>query len=202
MNSISDENNNSEQVNNTKIKNIAEENKYISDINLDNKFVGYYLEDSQNPIITDYLGETVDINKCILKGKNSSYKYVGIQEENKCFGTNILPNSLKKIDRKSYYTGLSKYNIYNQIYLTEDSFSTKDTKPKDIFNKYKEINGELNSINNNLTEENFVQESPLNPYALVLWLIIIIIIIFLVIEYVNKKTANKTFMNINLENSL
>ncbi len=183
-------------------KNNVEQLKYIPDSNLDNKFVGYYLEDSQNPLVTDYLGETQDINTCILKGKNSNYKYVGIQEENKCFGTNIIPNSLKKINRATFYTGLQKYNMYNQIYSTDDSFNSTNTKPKEIFNKYKQINGELNSINNNLSQQSFIQESPLNPYALVLWLIIIVIVIFLVIEYINKKTANKTFMNIDLEKTL
>ncbi len=176
--------------------------RYLNDLYLDSKFVGYYLDEPTNPVLTDYLGEIENINKCIIKGKESNFKYVGLQDGNKCFGSNVLPNNLKQISRikneKIAQETLGKVGgfNYNQIYSTEENKILINQKPNDIFDKYKKINNELYQMNEDITSNSFVREKPLNPYSLVLWLIVIVIIIFLIIEYINKKTANITVLNI------
>ena len=176
--------------------------KYMEDLYLDSKFVGYYLDEPDKPVLTDYLGSVENTTQCILKGQESNHKYVGLQEGNKCFGSNILPNNLKQISRiknekiaQNTLGKLGDFN-YNQIYSTSDNQNLINEKPNDIFDKYKNINNELYQINSDITPNTFVQEKPLNPYSLVLWLIVIVIIIFLIIEYINKKTANITVINV------
>jgi hypothetical protein len=176
--------------------------KYMGDLYLDSRFVGYYLDEPDKPILTDYLGEVENTYKCILKGQESNHKYVGLQEGNKCFGSNVLPNNLKQISRiknekiKQNILGkIGDFN-YNQIYSTSENQNIINEKPNDIFDKYKKINNELYQINDDISPNSFVQEKPINPYSLVLWLIVIVIIIFLIIEYINKKTANITVINI------
>lgn len=175
--------------------------KYMGDLYLDSRFVGYYLDEPDKPILTDYLGSVENTYKCILKGQESNHKYVGLQEGNKCFGSNVLPNNLKKISRiknekitQNTLNTLGKLGDfnYNQIYSTSDNQNLINEKPNDIFDKYKKINNELYQINDDISPDTFVQEKPINPYSLVLWLIVIVIIIFLIIEYINKKTANIT----------
>jgi hypothetical protein len=176
--------------------------KYMEDLYLDSKFVGYYLDEPDKPVLTDYLGSVENTTQCILKGQESNHKYVGLQEGNKCFGSNILPNNLKQISRiknekiaQNTLGKLGDFN-YNQIYSTSDNQNLINEKPNDIFDKYKKINNELYQINDDISTNSFVQEKPINPYSLVLWLIVIVIIIFLIIEYINKKTANLTVINI------
>jgi len=171
---------------------------YMNDLYLDSKFVGYYLDEPDKPVLTDYLGEVENPNKCIIKGHESNYKFVGLQEGNKCFGTNILPNNLKQIPRIKNQKSGGKLGgfYYNQIYSTQDNSNIHDDKPNDIFDKYKKINNELYQMSDDFTQNNFVQEKPINPYSLVLWLIVIVIIIFLIVEYINKKTSNLTVINI------
>ena len=79
---------------------IKTKSDYLNEKYLDSKFIGYYLDTPDNPILTDYLGEVDNTNKCIIKGKDSNYKYIGLQQGNKCFGTNILPNNLKQTSRR------------------------------------------------------------------------------------------------------
>lgn len=162
---------------------------------LEDKFIGCYLDDPTNPILTDFLGEVDDQYKCILKGKESNYKFVGIQQGNKCFGTNVLPDDNKKVQRNKCNTKCNDKNkgncggfYYNQIYSTGGPTDFDMAKPNEIFEKYKNINMELFQINDNLTQDNFVDSTPINPYALILWLIIIVIIIYLVVEYINKNS--------------
>lgn len=188
---------------------------------LDNKFIGCYLDDPSNPLLTDYLGEVDNQEKCIIKGKDSNYQYVGIQQGNKCFGTNVLPDNLKKVERNkcnikcndkskgncggNYYNQIysTKLNMLDNIngsndsnYLTSLDFLNNDDKfimstPNEIVEKYKNINIELFGINDNLSQDYFIENNPINPYILILWLIIIIIVIYLIIEYINKNSKNK-----------
>jgi len=165
---------------------------YDFEKNLDNKFIGCFVDDPTNPSLTGYLGEVNDQEQCILRGKESNYQYVGIQQGNKCFGTNILPDNSKMVERNKCNVKCNDNSkghcggfYYNQIYST-----TQDKKmyePSNIIEKYKNINIELFGINDQLSQEHFVQENPINPYILILWLIIIIITILLIIEYINKK---------------
>ena len=148
-----------------------------------------------SPILTDYLGEVDDPVKCILKGKESNYKYIGLQKQTQCFGTNVLPNNLKEIPRMKTNKLNKKIDgfYYNQIYSVSNvSNSEKLIKPTDMISKYKDINNELYQINQNINQNNFVEEKPLNPYALILWLIIIVIVIYLIVEYINKKSSNQS----------
>jgi hypothetical protein len=158
---------------------------------LDSKFVGYYLDLPSSPVLTDYLGEVDNPVKCILKGKESNYKYIGLQKKTQCFGTNVLPNNLKEIPRIKTNKLDKKIDgfYYNQIYTTSNQ--EKLIKPDDMISKYKDINNELYQINQNINQNNFVEEKPLNPYVLILWLIIIVIVIYLIVEYINKKESNQ-----------
>lgn len=182
------------------INNPLEHNLSEHEQNLEDKFIGCYVDDPTNPILTDFLGEVDDQHKCILKGKESNYKFIGVQQGNKCFGTNVLPEDSKKVQRIKCNTKCndkSKGNCggfyYNQIYSTDSDSrglinDYEMSKPNEIFEKYKNINLELFQINNNLKQDNFVDSTPINPYALILWLVIIIIIIYLVVEYINKHS--------------
>ena len=167
---------------------------YLNEKYLDSKFVGYYVDLPDSPVLTDYLGEVDDPEKCILKGKESDYKYIGLQKGTQCFGTNVLPNNLKEIPRIKTNKLDNKIDgfYYNQIYTTTNQ--EKIIKPNDMINKYKDINNELYQINQNINQNNFVEVKPLNPYVLILWLIIIVIIIYLIVEYINKKTSNQNII--------
>ena len=168
---------------------------YLNEKYLDSKFVGYYLDLPDSPMLTDYLGEVDDPVKCILKGKESDYKYIGLQKQTQCFGTNVLPNNLKEISRIKTNKLNKKIDgfYYNQIYTTSNvSNLEKIIKPNDMISKYKDINNELYQINQNINQNNFVEEKPLNPYALILWLIIIVIVIYLIVEYINKISSNQS----------
>ena len=194
MNNISNKNNIKPEIESE--LELETKSDYLHEKYLDSKFVGYYLDSSDNPILTDYLGEVDKPNKCILKGKDSKYKYIGLQQGNKCFGTNVLPNILKQGPRRKNMKLNKKLDgfYYNQIYTTDDSNLNTNTKPDDIINKYKDINNELYQINQNIRQEYFIESIPINPYTLLLWLIIIVIIIYLIVEYINNKSSNKSII--------
>lgn len=173
-------------------KNPLEHNLNDFEKSLDNQFIGCFVDDPTNPSLTGYLGEVDDQEQCILRGKEANYQYVGIQQGNKCFGANILPDNSKMADRHKCNVKCNDKSkghcggfYYNQIYSTTQNI--KMSEPSNIIEKYKNINIELFGINDQLSQEHFVQENPINPYALILWLAIIIITIFLIIEYMNKK---------------
>lgn len=194
MNNISNKNNIKPEIESE--LEIETKSDYLNEKYLDSKFIGYYLDTPDNPVLTDYLGEVDNTNKCIIKGKDSNYKYIGLQQGNKCFGTNLLPNNLKQTSRRKNIKLNKKLDgfYYNQIYTTDNSNSNINTKPIDIINKYKDINNELYQINQNICQDYFIESTPLNPYVLILWLVIIVIIIYLIVEYINNKSSNKSIL--------
>ncbi len=174
--------------------------KLTSDeLKLEGNFIGCYVDDPSNPGFKDYLGEVENQEQCITRGKEKNYNFVGIQQGNKCFGSNIIPEDMIKADRircSVSCTDSSKGKCggyyYNQVYSTNN---TNLSKPSDIVEKFKIMNLELFDISKNLQEGHFVTENPINPYSLLLWLIVILILIYIIVEYLNKKSKEKNYYN-------
>ncbi len=172
------------------------------EIKLQNNFIGCYTDDPSNPTFKDYLGEVNNQEQCINMGKDKNYNYVGIQQGNKCFGANFVPEETQKVEITKCSTDCNDKSkgkcggfYYSHIYSTTSKNGTDLTKPSDMVEKFKNLNIELFDISSNLQEGHFVTENPLNPYSLLLWLIVILIIIYIIIEYINKKSNEKNYYN-------
>ena len=164
------------------------------------KYIGCYSDDPSNPSMENYIGEVSNITECINLGKNNNYKYVGIQQGNKCFGSNNIPNT-QKVDRKNNcnitcnhsHTGNCGGYYFNQVYNTEitnnmPKLIEKDNK-KDAFElleKFINSNNDFEKINIGLNNKNLSDNTSINTYELFTWLIIFIILIYLLIEYLYK----------------
>jgi hypothetical protein len=166
-----------------------------TELKLQSNFIGCYIDNPSKPTFTDYLGEVDNQEQCINKGKEKNFNFVGIQQGNKCFGSNFVPEDIKRADRLKCSTDCNDKSkgkcggfYYSNIFSTKN---TELSKPSDIVEKFKSLNIELVDISNNLKEEQFVTENPINPYSLLLWLVVILIIIYIIIEYINKKSNEK-----------
>lgn len=167
------------------------------------KYIGCYSDDPSNPSMDNYIGEVSNITECINLGKNNDYKYVGIQQGNKCFGSNNIPNT-QKVDRKNNcnitcshsHTGNCGGYYFNQVYSTEvinniPKLNENEHNKKEaleLLEKFINSNNDFEKINTGLNNNNLSSNTPLNTYELFIWLIIFLILIYLLIEYLyNKK---------------
>jgi hypothetical protein len=54
-------------------------------------YVGCFSDDPSNPSMEKDLGDISNSLECIELGKKNNYKYVRIQQGNKCFASNKIP---------------------------------------------------------------------------------------------------------------
>ncbi len=132
---------------------------------IESQYIGCYSDDPSNPSMEHYLGEISNSLECIELGKKNNYKYVGLQQGNKCFASNKLPNT-KEVDKNEFCnvgcddidSGNCGGFFYNQVYktniLTENLQHNNNNKH--IKKEDKDINDESNKINdkvNNIKDE-------------------------------------------------
>ena len=164
------------------------------------QFIGCYSDDPLNLSMQNFLGNVSDIEECITLGKNNEYKFVGIQQGNKCYASNNIPDSTNESMDKcnilcnDINSGYCGGYYYNQVYSTnipeinKNEVKNKIEQFNNIIENYKNLDVEYNMIENNINKNNInCNIQPVNAYILFLWLIIIFFIIFLVLEYYNKK---------------
>lgn len=91
-------------------------------------YKGCYPDDPLNPSMPEYLGTVSNSVECIRLGKLNNFKYVGVQQGDKCFGSNFIP-TVEPVE-KNLYCNVSCSNpnsgtcggyYYNQIFSTETS---------------------------------------------------------------------------------
>jgi len=168
---------------------VAEEDKIklnVFEESLEKDYVGCYLDDPTNLTMSEYLGTVNNQLECINKGIEQEYKYIGIQQGDKCYASNILPESESK--RKNCNITCTNINqgncggyYYNQVY------KTNVIKPEAILDTFENINNDINTINNNLDNSLFTTNEPINPYILLVSIVIIILIIMITFDYITNK---------------
>lgn len=189
---------------------LPEENKYINPFEkqFESLYMGCFIDDPSIPSIKNFLGDISNISECINLGKENNYKYVGIQQGNKCFGSNNLPTT-QQYDREKYCnigcddinTGKCGGFYFNQVYKTvydnsmpvlsiiDNKLLTEETNKKEAINlleNFMNSDGELDKIKE-LENTNNNSWLPINSYILFFWILILIILIYLLFEYLYKK---------------
>lgn len=139
---------------------------------MDTLYLGCYSDDPSNPTMQTYLGEVSNTMECVEIGKKNNYKYVGVQQGNKCFASNNVPTS-KQVDRQIYCnvgcddinTGKCGGFFYNQVYKTSitnapnqiNLSNTSDTSNLMSEHVLNEIKQNLTIENANRIVENFIE---------------------------------------------
>lgn len=157
---------------------------------IESGFKGCYLDNPTEPSMNTFLGYVSNSLECIEKGKEKGYKYIGIQQGNKCFASNEIPKT-EKVNRKECNilcddpeTGRCGGYYYNQVYdvVLEKTIPEEIRRVIDNFTSLENDSEKITSkIKCNLCSE------PINNYNLFISLVIIVILIFLLIQYLNKK---------------
>ena len=132
------------------------------------QYIGCFLDDPFNPSMENYLGEVSNSLECINLGKKNNFKYVGIQQGDKCFASDILPNT-EEVDKKTncnvgcddINTGNCGGFFYNQVYKTDNVINLNNLQIEN--NKKNKINNKLKTNNENETNiENNINSNNLN----------------------------------------
>jgi archaellum component FlaC len=198
--------------------------KELSEIErlLKKAYEGCFPDDPTDLTMKTYLGEVRNPIEGIKLGKENGYKYIGIQQGGKCYASNTLPtgisdnancnykfNNFKNYEGSDWYYSTCGGYYYNKVFNTNieiddeiirkccrENISNEEIKKetKDMIEGFDNLNKEIDMINSNVNHNNLLAKEPLNPYYLLLWLLVILFIIFLMIEYFNKKNTN----NINV----
>ena len=159
-------------------------------------YVGCYSDDPTNLSMKKYLGVVSNPVECIKRGKNNNYNFVGIQQGDKCYASNEIPNTIKVNDNHCNIrcndpkTGTCGGYFYNKVYKTDlGNVVEKGIEKNDTFmlvENYNSMNTEMNDINRQLKNVYYDNNDyPINMYVLAVALLIIIIILYLVIEKLN-----------------
>lgn len=164
--------------------------------NLEPFYKGCYLDDPSELTMNNLLGIVPNSLKCIELGKNKDFKYVGIQQGNKCYGSNSLPTTIEgnrstncNISCDDIDTGNCGGYFYNQVYETEniisdDTDGSKENKSKEILDHFNNLDHEIDIIQKNITHTNCCE--PVNSFILFIWIVILVILIYLLFIYFNK----------------
>lgn len=153
-------------------------------------YVGCYSDDPTNLSMKSYLGVVSNPSACINKGKENKLKYVGIQQGDKCYGSNQIPMT-SKVDEKycnmncnQPETGTCGGYFYNQVYKTDLSLNSSESVK--LVENYNSMNSEINNINRNLSnvkyDNSMLDSYPINSYILFVVLMVILIILYLIVE--------------------
>ena len=172
---------------NTLVNKVEEEKVKLNEFedSLEKDYVGCYLDDPTNLTMSEYLGTVNNQLECINKGIEQEYKYIGIQQGDKCYASNILQETESK--RKNCNITCTNINqgncggyYYNQVY------KTNIIKPEMKLDTFDNINNDLNTISNNLDNSLFTTNSPVNSYILLVSIVIIILTIMITFDYITK----------------
>lgn len=136
-----------------RVKVIPEQELSPYEKQIESLYVGCFSDDPTNPSMEKDLGDVSNILECIELGKKNNYKYVGIQQGNKCYASNKIPIA-PEVNRAEYCnvgcddinTGNCGGFFYNQVYKTN-------------------INDKaLNILNEHITNEHITNEHTTNKH--------------------------------------
>lgn len=163
-------------------------------------YVGCFSDDPSNLSMKKYLGIVSNPVECIKLGKQKGYGYVGVQQGDKCYASNSVPETTS-VDEKHCNircndpkTGTCGGYFYNKVYKTnlanpDDNSRLQKNDTFNIVEHYNNMNAEVNNISRNVEDLNYENSEfnvyPINMYILSVILIIIIIIFYLIIEKLN-----------------
>lgn len=175
----------------------------------ESQFQGCFIDDPSNPSMKNFLGDISNISECIDLGRENNYKYVGIQQGSKCFGSNTIPTTQQHDRVKNCNVGCDDINTgncggfyFNQVYKTtydntipppsviDSSVVLHEVNKKEavsLLEKFINSDSEIDKINQlgNITNNNcFI---PVNSHVLFFWILILVILIYLLFEYLYKK---------------
>jgi hypothetical protein len=120
-------------------------------------------------------------------GSKQNYKYIGVQQGDKCFASNELPTMQEgtksncNISCDNINSGNCGGFFYNQIYQIPQE------NPLEMFNNFIQNDIQVEKINSGLNETNICSYSPIDNYMLFFYIIVIIILGYLLFEYLHKK---------------
>lgn len=174
-------------------------------------YIGCFSDDPSNPSMEKDLGDVSNSLECIDLGKKNNYKYIGIQQGNKCFASNQIPIAPEVSRTEHCNIGCDDINtgncggfFYNQVYKTDvsDNILKKLSNLSNLKNKDDEKNKEatnmlenfinldkdIEKINYGLSNVNCNCLTPVNSYILFFWTIVLILLLYLLFEYIYNKT--------------
>lgn len=173
-------------------------------------YKGCYPDDPTNPTMSEYLGTVSSSVECIKLGKMNNLKYVGIQQGDKCYGSNTLPN-FEPVDKNTYCSvpcnnpnsGTCGGYYYNQVYTTDTGGMNINFLPKDIVNmelnnkknvlntieSFTELNNDISKIN--LLLQKCAKKQPLNSLILFIWTVVLLFLICILIDYLYSRKTTK-----------
>ena len=178
---------------------------------IESLYVGCYSDDPSNPSMEKDLGDVSNSLECIELGKKSNYKYVGIQQGNRCFASNKIPIT-PEVDKSEYCnvgcddinTGNCGGFFYNQVYKTDFNDASlslnklgnvvklEEEKNKknasEMLEKFVNFDTDIEKINYGLAHVNYSCNLPIDPYVIFFWTIILIILLYLLFEYIYNKS--------------
>ena len=172
-------------------------------------YVGCFSDDPSNPSMEKDLGDVSNSLECVELGKKENYKYVGIQQGNRCFASNKIPIA-QEVDKASncnigcddINTGNCGGFFYNQVYKTDindtalNKLGNKIKEEKDkgkknaseILEKFVNLDTDIEKINYGLSHVNYNCHTPIDSYVIFFWIVILIILLYLLFEYIYKKS--------------
>ena len=117
-------------------------------------YTGCYSDDPTNLSMKQYLGIVSNPVECMTLGKKNGYKYIGIQQGDKCYGSNEIPTTLKVDDNhcgihcNQADAGTCGGYFYNKVYNTnaihsEDQLKTPNTS--NLIENYNNTNMNINT---------------------------------------------------------
>ena len=171
-------------------------------------YIGCFSDDPSNPSMEKDLGDVSNSLECIELGKKNNYKYIGIQQGNRCYASNKIPIA-PEVNRNEYCnigcddinTGNCGGFFYNQVYKTDINDSALNKlgniiKPEEekykknaeqMLEKFVSMDTDIEKINYGLTHVNYDCHTPINSYVVFFWVVILIILLYLLFEYIYKK---------------
>lgn len=179
---------------------------------IESLYIGCFSDDPTNPSMEKDLGDISNSLECIELGKKNNYKYVGIQQGNKCYASNKIPVA-PEVNRFNHCnigcddinTGNCGGFFYNQVYKTDINDNALNVLSENIKNqndknqqeatnmleKFANIDTDVEKINYGLSHVNYNCIYPINRYHLFIWFVVLIILLYLLFEYLYKKNQKK-----------
>lgn len=163
-------------------------------------FIGCYSDDPSNPSMENYLGEVSNCLECIELGKKNNFKYIGVQQGNKCYGSNKIPLTEKVNNNEYCNIGCDDINtgncggfFYNQVYKTnltddENILNKNKVAVENILEKFISLDTDIEKINYGLSHTKFNDILPIDTNTIFCWLCILVVLLYLLFEYIYRKS--------------
>ena len=190
------------------IKEEIKEELYPFEKQIQSLYIGCFSDDPSNPSMEKDLGDVSNSLECIELGKKNNYKYIGIQQGNRCYASNKIPIA-PEVDRNEYCnvgcddinTGNCGGFFYNQVYKTDindtalnklgNKIKHEEEKNKknaeEMLEKFINLDTDIEKINYGLSNVNYNCQTPIDSYVIFFWIVILIILLYLLFEYIYKK---------------